>query len=550
VLRRVGDAHGITALRLSWDDQRVAEELRRFTPDNVAGEFGRMVRRPDRSRVIIWQARIAELEAQQQALADCVTARYQAQAATEAVYAAQGSEHLTAIDPVDEHHLHALAALHMTEAGSPRAGAYRVRTDATRAERARSGSGVLPAFVRDVRRAPARDAHAPRIRRGPPVSASSTRRAAVTAPSVRLRRVDAPALGPGVLIRVRHTLLPLYWLRGVPVLRDISHELNVFERLLLEMALELGSVSGKDITEVLDLQPEFLVRGAWRLAVAGALRLDGDLYRVVPDVAERLLRDRRLPQRVQSTADFVLLPRTGDLLAVASGQAGWLAEADRQRRKLRPHGAAPAPETLWSSKRAEYLAERVRAGDIAGSDHEIAEVVIPSGGDEALLPRLQKQRGRKKQSEAEYTDTNPPRGCPAYNCSAQVREGSYGLVVEAYLTGEAASSGPSDRDGSGPFDADSTDTGAGPFTLKAELTGAAKLVATWQAQLDALDSEPNIRTGWQQVADTQHDYEHAERTGVSTTRVEATSTHHRPRRQPPVDGAFPVRPARGRSLSS
>lgn len=101
VLRRVGDAHGITALRLSWDDQRVAEELRRFTPDNVAGEFGRMVRRPDRSRVVIWQARIAELEAQQQALADCVAARYQAQAATEAVYAAQGSEHLTAITAQD-----------------------------------------------------------------------------------------------------------------------------------------------------------------------------------------------------------------------------------------------------------------------------------------------------------------------------------------------------------------------------------------------------------------------------------------------------------------
>jgi hypothetical protein len=41
-------------------------------------------------------------------------------------------------------------------------------------------------------------------------------------------------------------------------------------------------------------------------------------------------------------------------------------------------------------------------------------------------------------------------------------------------------------------------------------------VATWQAQLDVLDSEPNIRAGWQQVADVQHEYEHAERTGVST----------------------------------
>jgi len=144
----------------------------------------------------------------------------------------------------------------------------------------------------------------------------------MTAPSIRLRRADAPALGPGVQLRVSHTLLPLYWLRGVPVLRDLSHELTVFERFILEMALELGTVSGEDVTEVLDLRPEFLIRGAWRLAVAGALRLDGDVYRVVPDAARKLRQTRVLPQRVQSTADFVLLPRTGDLLAVASGRGG------------------------------------------------------------------------------------------------------------------------------------------------------------------------------------------------------------------------------------
>src|SRR5271166_3254238 len=188
-------------------------------------------------------------------------------------------------------------------------------------------------------------------------------------------------------------------MRGVPVLRDISRDLTVFERFILEMALELGGVSGQDVMEVLDLQPEFLVRGAWRLAVAGALYLEGDIYRVVPEVAEKLRQAKTLPQRVPSTADFVLLPRTGDLLAVASGQGGWLAEAERQRRKLRPLGPAPVPESLWSRQRAEYLAERVRAGDIVGSDREIAEVVIPVEGDEPLLPRLAK-RGRRKQSDS------------------------------------------------------------------------------------------------------------------------------------------------------
>jgi AAA domain len=97
VLRRVGDVHGITALRLSWDDQRVAPELRGFTPDNVAGEFGRKVRQPDRSRVGVWQVQIAEREAAQQALADYQAARHDARTATEAVRIAQHSEQRTTL---------------------------------------------------------------------------------------------------------------------------------------------------------------------------------------------------------------------------------------------------------------------------------------------------------------------------------------------------------------------------------------------------------------------------------------------------------------------
>jgi hypothetical protein len=322
----------------------------------------------------------------------------------------------------------------------------------------------------------------------------------MTTPSIRLRRADAPALGPGVQLRVSHTLLPLYWLRGVPVLRDVSHELTIFERFILEMALELGSVSGEDVTEVLDLRPEFLARGAWRLVVAGALRLDGDIYRVVPNAARKLRQTRVLPQRVQSTADFVLLPRTGDLLAVASGRSGgWLAEADRQRRKLRPRGPAPAPETLWSRKRAEYLAERVRTGDIAGSDREIAEVVLPADEDKALLPRLRKPRGK---TEPEDNDDIPARGCPAYNCSAEVKEGTHGLLVEVCLTAEPSRG--KDQDGADP--------GGDQFSLKAELTGAANLVATWRAQLDELD----VRAAWQQVTQAPCGFERVERTSVST----------------------------------
>jgi hypothetical protein len=350
----------------------------------------------------------------------------------------------------------------------------------------------------------------------------------VTTPAIRIRRVDARGLGPGVLFRVRRTLLPLYWLRGVPVLREVSHDLTVFERFVLEMALELGAVSGRDITEVLDLQPEFLVRGAWRLAVAGALRKEGELYQVVPEVATTLLTTKTLPQRVQSTADFALLPRTGDLLGVASSRGGWLAEADRQRHKLRPHGAAPAPASLWSRRRAEYLAERVQAGDIAGSDHEIAEVVVPLDDDPALLPWLHQPRSAHKQGSPQDDDDSRPRGCPAYHCSAQVTRGPKGPLVEAELTAAPAPGRPARHDPGEDADRDSESDDDGSererqrvaaedkFTLRADLTGAAGLVATWQRLLDALDSEPHLRAAWRQVTDAPCDYARAERTGVST----------------------------------
>jgi hypothetical protein len=244
-------------------------------------------------------------------------------------------------------------------------------------------------------------------------------------------------------------------------------------------------------------------------------------------VAKTLLSSRTLPQRVQSTADFVLLPRTGDLLAVASGHGGWLAEADRQRRKLRPSGAAPAPASLWSRRRAEYLAERVQAGEIAGSDEEVAEVVVPDD-DPALLPWLNPPRSPQLPGPPEDGDGSRPSGCPVYHCSAQVTEGPGGWLVEADLTAEPARGRPVSRDTDGDSDHDDEGHDGAPerkgrragaedqFTLRADLTGAANLVSTWLGMLDVLDTEPYLRAAWQQLAGTPRDHPRAERTGVSS----------------------------------
>lgn len=309
---------------------------------------------------------------------------------------------------------------------------------------------------------------------------------------IRLRRIDAPPLPPGAVLRVQHTLLPLLWWRGVPVLREISLELTVFERYLLEMALDLDTLSDADLEEVLDLPYGFLNRGVWRLIAAGALHREGTAYRVVPAVARKLLEARVLPRRVHSTADFVLLPRTGDLLALAPGRGSWLAEADRQRRRL-PTLTAPAPADLWYRGRAEYLAERVRQSDVDGSDSGIAEVLVPEHDDDLLPPIQLPQTGP---AAAEAGSAVAPRGCRAYRCEALVSATAAGLTVDATLMG-------------GPADADQ-------FTLTADLTGADNLVQGWLRQLDTLDSESSRDTAWRAINQADCGYQRAERTGPSS----------------------------------
>jgi hypothetical protein len=292
-------------------------------------------------------------------------------------------------------------------------------------------------------------------------------------------------------------MLALHWLRGVPVLRNRTEGLNVFERFILEMARDFGSVSGHDVSEILGLEPEFLVWGAWRLAVAGALhREENGCYRFVPDVANTLLSTKELPRPVPSTADFLLLPRTGDLLAVASGDR-WLLELDRRQKELRPPITAPAPAGLWGRRRAEYLAERVSAKEIAGSDRAIAEVVVPVGGDEPLLPSLLPNSGKATQTG--HGLAGSPTGCDAYSCSADVSGDPDNPEIDVVLHVAPGTSGRA----------------AKPLP-RADLTGARHLIAAWTAQLDALNSPPNMGEAWTLVAGTAHPYQRVEQVGVST----------------------------------
>jgi hypothetical protein len=55
VLRRIGTRQGVRALRLSWDDARVAEDVRKFMPTNIIEPFIERSRTPNAAKAGAWQ---------------------------------------------------------------------------------------------------------------------------------------------------------------------------------------------------------------------------------------------------------------------------------------------------------------------------------------------------------------------------------------------------------------------------------------------------------------------------------------------------------------
>ncbi|MFC6017686.1 AAA domain-containing protein [Plantactinospora solaniradicis] len=67
VLRRLADQPGILALRISWDESRVAKELRRYLPEQVTRTYLRQARRPATSQAGRWRAEIERLRGEHDA---------------------------------------------------------------------------------------------------------------------------------------------------------------------------------------------------------------------------------------------------------------------------------------------------------------------------------------------------------------------------------------------------------------------------------------------------------------------------------------------------
>jgi AAA domain len=68
VLRRIAGLPGILALRISWDESRVAPELRQYLPEQVVRTYLRQVRRPATSQAARWRAEIEQRRGQFEAI--------------------------------------------------------------------------------------------------------------------------------------------------------------------------------------------------------------------------------------------------------------------------------------------------------------------------------------------------------------------------------------------------------------------------------------------------------------------------------------------------
>ncbi len=86
-----------------------------------------------------------------------------------------------------------------------------------------------------------------------------------------------------------------------------------------------------------------------RLVRQGLLSSSDEGFTAVREAVEKAVETGSCPQEVESTKDFIFLPRTGDL--------GMLGDKDYRRlERMRPHCMAPVPDEIAFKDTAEVLA--------------------------------------------------------------------------------------------------------------------------------------------------------------------------------------------------
>ncbi|MFC6017687.1 hypothetical protein ACFP2T_15905 [Plantactinospora solaniradicis] len=266
--------------------------------------------------------------------------------------------------------------------------------------------------------------------------------------------VDRPLEVPdGVVAVLPEVLVPMYWWRGVPFERAEPVSMTPLERFALELALTTGRADPEEFFEITNLPgPTLLPVATRRLVAARALApADGGYVPLSPD-AERAARTQTVYERRLSSLDVVLLPLSGDLLAL-DPRSSRLREVER----LRPRsvGSAPVSPRLAGTRLADHLSARLRDGTLAGAPDDLTGV--------AQLP-------------AESPPIGPDGWCPVYRCRGELRRDGDRYRPAVTLPGEGK------RD---------------PVTV--ELPGAHGLAGRWLALVDAFGDPATRARAWDRL---------------------------------------------------
>src|SRR5262249_18294650 len=143
------------------------------------------------------------------------------------------------------------------------------------------------------------------------------------------RPVDPP---PGVAAVLPEVLAPMRWWRGVAMRRAEPVSMTPLERFTLELASPSGRADPSEFFEITGLPGALLPIAARRLVTSRALAPADGGYLPQSPGAERAARSQTVYEQRHASLDIVLLPRTGDLLALDPRASGLRAvEALRPR---------------------------------------------------------------------------------------------------------------------------------------------------------------------------------------------------------------------------
>lgn len=215
---------------------------------------------------------------------------------------------------------------------------------------------------------------------------------------IELAAVDRPVDLPAEVVAVLpEVLIPMRWWRGVAMRRAEPVSMTPLERFTVELALTTGRADPNELFEITGLPGTLLPIAARRLVASQALAPDGTGFLPQSPGAQRAVQSQTLYEQRHTSLDIILLPRTGDLLALDPRLSGL-----RAVEALRPRlfGSAPVPAGLAGTTLADYLRMRLQDRTVRGIGDDIVDV---------------------GQLAAESPPLVPNGLCPVYQCQGELR---------------------------------------------------------------------------------------------------------------------------------